>query len=196
MKKSLIFLALIFLACSSENSDLTGREQKSENSRILENSNKSEFSKTNASAQIVIKKGDTNASRVNENIFYDMDGQQKIKKFGFGEENATTRTIGAISLQRRPLESVDRALLRGMLSKNFLLKCSACHDDYANGIIGPSLLKMSKEEIFNAIKAFQNKEKANVLMSDLIKRMKDDEIKSLADEIHEFNENIRTRSKK
>lgn len=183
MKKSLIFLALIFLACSSENSS----KNSSKNSRIPE---------TNASTQIIIKKGDANATKANENIIYDMDGQQKIKKFGFGEENATTRTIGAISLQRRPLESVDKALLRGMLSKNFLLKCSACHDDYANGIIGPSLLKMSKEEIFNAIKAFQNKEKANVLMSDLIKKMKDDEIKSIANEIHEFNENIRTRSKK
>lgn len=181
MKKSLLLLAFVFLACSSDNSS-----KNSENSRIPEQS---------TSAPIVIKKGDTNASKINENIVYDMDGQQKIKKFGLGEENATTRTIGAISLQRRPLESVDRALLRGMLSKNFLLKCSACHDDYANGIIGPSLLKMDKEQIFNAIKAFQHKEKANVLMSDLIKKMKDNEIKSIADEIHEFNENIRTRSK-
>ena len=73
------------------------------------------------------------------------------------------------------------------LSKKYILKCSACHNDYANGIIGPSLLGRDADYIFNKIAQFKNGEKTNVLMRDLINRMSDEEIKELADEIYQFN---------
>ena len=76
------------------------------------------------------------------------------------------------------------------LSKKFIVKCSACHNDYANGIIGPSLLGRSSDFIFDKIKKFKTDPNANVLMTDLVKRMDDKEIRELADEINRFNQEI------
>jgi cytochrome c553 len=88
---------------------------------------------------------------------------------------------------RSPYEKVQVSMLARQLSKKFIVKCSACHNDYANGVIGPSLLGKDSDFIFNAIMKFKNGEKENVLMTDLIKMMDDKEIKAMADEIYQFN---------
>jgi len=92
---------------------------------------------------------------------------------------------------RSPYEEVQISLLVRKLSKKFIVKCSACHNDYANGIIGPSLLGKSSNEIFDSIAVFKSGEKKNVLMTDLIKMMDKDEIRALADEIYAFNQKIK-----
>jgi cytochrome c553 len=92
---------------------------------------------------------------------------------------------------RSPYEKIQISMLVKKLSIKFMVKCSACHDDYANGVIGPSLLGKSSDEIFSAIDDFKSGKKSNVLMDDLIKMMDDDEIRTLADEIYNFNEQIK-----
>ena len=92
---------------------------------------------------------------------------------------------------RSPYEKVQISLLVGKLSKNFRLKCSACHDDYANGIIGPSLLSRDSDYIYGKIDEFKNGTKSNPLMNDLIKQMSNEEIRTLADEIYIFNQEIK-----
>ena len=77
------------------------------------------------------------------------------------------------------------------LSKTFRVKCSACHDDYANGIIGPSLLTRNADYIYDKIAEFKSGKKSNPLMTDLINMMSDEEIRALADEIYEFNKQIK-----
>ena len=91
---------------------------------------------------------------------------------------------------RSPYEQVKISMMVKKLSKKFIVKCSACHNDYANGIIGPSLLGKTSQEIFDDIAAFKSGEKTNVLMKDLINMMDEDEIRTLADEIYEFNQQI------
>ena len=91
---------------------------------------------------------------------------------------------------RSPYEQVKISMMVKKLSKKFIVKCSACHNDYANGIIGPSLLGKTSQEIFDDIAAFKSGEKTNVLMTDLINMMDEDEIRTLADEIYEFNQQI------
>jgi cytochrome c553 len=76
------------------------------------------------------------------------------------------------------------------LSKNYIVKCSACHDDYANGVVGPSLLHKSAEDIANKIKAYKNLTQANVLMKYLVSQMDDAEINALAQEIANLNKEI------
>jgi len=88
---------------------------------------------------------------------------------------------------RSPYEEVQVSMLARQLSKKFIVKCSACHNDYANGVIGPSLLGRDSDFIFNTIMKFKSGEKENVLMTDLINMMDDKEIKELADEIYQFN---------
>ena len=88
---------------------------------------------------------------------------------------------------RSPYEEVQVSMLARQLSKKFIVKCSACHNDYANGVIGPSLLDKDSDFIFNTIMKFKSGEKENVLMTDLIKMMDDKEIRAMADEIYQFN---------
>ena len=91
---------------------------------------------------------------------------------------------------RSPYEKVQISMLVQKLSLTFRIKCSACHDDYANGIIGPSLLSRDSDYIYNKIADFKSGKKSNPLMNDLIKMMSDDEIRTLADEIYAFNKEI------
>jgi len=91
---------------------------------------------------------------------------------------------------RSPYEKVQIGMLVRKLSKTFRVKCSACHDDYANGIIGPSLLSRDSDYIYNKIADFKSGKKSNPLMNDLIKQMSDEEIRALADEIYAFNKEI------
>ncbi len=91
---------------------------------------------------------------------------------------------------RSPYEEVQISMLVKKLSKEFMVKCSACHNDYANGVIGPSLLSKSVDEILTNISDFKSGKKSNPLMDDLIKMMSDKEIESLATEIFEFNQKI------
>jgi len=98
---------------------------------------------------------------------------------------------------RSPYEKIQISMMIQKLSKTFRIKCSACHDDYANGIIGPSLLSRDSDYIYNKIADFKSGKKSNPLMNDLIKMMSDEEIRTLADEIYVFNQAIqKSREKK
>jgi len=91
---------------------------------------------------------------------------------------------------RSPYEKIQISLLVKGLSKEFIVKCSACHNDYANGIIGPSLLGKDVSYIIKKINKFKNDKTANILMYDLVKKMDDTKIKELANEIFRFNKEI------
>lgn len=105
---------------------------------------------------------------------------------------ATPRTnIDANMHVRSPYEKVKISLLVKRLSKEFIVKCSACHNDYANGVIGPSLLDKDSDFIFNRIMKFKDNKDANVLMTGLVNRMSVEEIKRIADEIYEFNKEVK-----
>jgi cytochrome c553 len=91
---------------------------------------------------------------------------------------------------RSPYERVQVSLLSRQLSPIFRLKCSACHDDYANGVLGPSLLGKDADYIYDKIIAFKTGKKKNVFMNDLIHSMSDKEIKEIAQDIYNFNKQI------
>jgi cytochrome c553 len=91
---------------------------------------------------------------------------------------------------RSPYEQVEIELLVHKLSKEFIVKCSACHNDYANGIIGPSLLDKDAEFIAGTIAKYKSGQKENVLMQALVKQMSDEAIQKLAEEIATFNQEI------
>ncbi|MEE3694514.1 hypothetical protein V2I21_05210 [Campylobacter sp. CLAX-22107-21] len=180
MKKSItiILSAIIFLGCSNQTNSKNDPQ---------------ESNKTATTNSITIKKGSSaNQTKSDEWVVYDIDGKKNIK-FGIGESNETTKSIGAIAFTRPPLQSINKALLKGQLSKNFITKCSACHDDYANGIIGPSLLDKTSEQIYDMIIAYRTKTKANILMADLVKSMDDKEVADIANEISQFNEQFRSK---
>ena len=97
---------------------------------------------------------------------------------------------------RSPYEKLRVSMITNTLSKKFIIKCSACHNDYANGVIGPSILGRDSDYIFNKIADFKSGKKLNPLMNDLIKMMDDKEIREIADEIYQFNLKLnKTRNK-
>jgi len=120
---------------------------------------------------------------------YDQNAAPANKDAGV---RAKPRTLVDANIQiRSPYEKVQISLLVKKLSKTFIIKCSACHDDYANGIIGPSLLSRDSDYIYDKIAEFKSGKKSNPLMDDLIHMMSDEEIRSLADEIYAFNKEIK-----
>ncbi|MDR2080973.1 MAG: hypothetical protein LBP54_03695 [Campylobacteraceae bacterium] len=140
---------------------------------------------------IKITDGAFEVSKYNIPVNYDMSGNKKINLSLEGEESALTRQLGAMASVRNNYDKVQKELLAKRLGKNYFLKCSACHDDYANGVIGPSLLTKSSDEIFDMIEAYKTSSKNNVLMQYLVSQMNKSEIRALADEIAAFNKEVR-----
>lgn len=143
---------------------------------IVENTSKNEI-------KVKEEKSKVSSSKNSDSFYYDYDKKEKT------EEKERT-VLDAYTHIRSPYERVRVSLLQRQLSTTFRLKCSPCHDDYANGVIGPSLLGKSEQYIYDKIIAFKTGKKSNPLMSDLLKKMDDTQIKQIAKEIYTFNQEV------
>ncbi len=114
----------------------------------------------------------------------------KAKKEQTQEDEGRFTTLGAYRHIRTPYEKVQISLLVNKLSHDFLVYCSACHDDYANGVIGPSLLGKSGDYIYKQLMDFKTGKRKNVLMKQLVDRLSDEKLRALADEVAAFNEKV------
>ncbi len=99
-------------------------------------------------------------------------------------------TIDAYLNIKSPYEKVRITMMIKRLSNDYIIRCSACHDDYANGVVGPSLLGKDADFIYKKIIAFKTGEKKNVLMKELVLQLDDTKLKSIAQEIANFNKEI------
>jgi len=149
--------------------------------------------------KVAQKTADANQSKsyylgYNINSEYDENAQPANKDAAVRVKPRTS--VDANMHVRSPYEKIQVSLLVRKMSKKFIVKCSACHNDYANGIIGPSLLNKDAETIFNKIAEFKSGAKSNPLMSDLVKMMNDDEIREMAKEIYQFNQEIQSMKEK
>lgn len=134
---------------------------------------------------------DGSASAADQFVTYNLEGERIVRLSPDGEDNATTRQIGAVVTIKNQYDGLSAEMLKKKLSQNFIRKCSACHNHYANGIIGPSLLTKSEKEISDMIASYRSGTKKNVLMVQLVRQMDDKEIHALAKEIAEFNKEVR-----
>ncbi|WP_041957181.1 c-type cytochrome [Sulfurospirillum arsenophilum] len=180
-----LFIVLAFNACSDKKEEKNVQvieknvSQQAGKIEVVENDNFKE-------EKVQVKKDDSNESK---NFYYDY--HQETKAHAQKEEESNYTPLGAVLKARSPYEHVEVSLLVNQLSKNFIVKCSACHNHYANGIIGPSLLSKDSAYIFKTISQYKTGEKKNVLMKELIEQMDDKEIKALADEIYTFNQEVK-----
>jgi len=181
-----LFILLVFTACSDKKEEKSTQaveknvSQQTGKIEVLDNDNFKE-------EKVQVKKDDSNESK---NFYYDYHQEVKAHKQPDEEEKNYT-PLGAALKVRSPYEHVEINLLINQLSKNFIVKCSACHNHYANGIIGPSLLSKDSAYIFKTISQYKTGEKKNVLMKELVEQMDDKEIKALADEIYTFNQEVK-----
>jgi cytochrome c553 len=186
----------VFTGCGDTKHD----ENQKELSKAS-NAPKIEIVQNTNAHQIKVKEKDADKSQsksyyLNYNIKSEYDENAKP-----ANEDAAVRVKPRTAIEanmniRSPYEKVQVSLLVRKLSKKFIVKCSACHNDYANGIIGPSLLGKDSDFIFNKIADFKSGKKSNPLMNDLIKMMSDDEIRDMANEVYKFNQEINKMRKK
>jgi cytochrome c553 len=192
-----LLLLSIFAGCGDSNQEDTKKE-------IVNNSTsttpKIEIVQNNNSHEIKVQEREkTKMQHKNDQAYYydyninseyDQDAQPANKDASVRVKPRTA--IEANMNVRSPYEKVQVSLLVRKLSKKFIVKCSACHNDYANGIIGPSLLGRDADFIFNKIADFKSGKKSNPLMDDLINMMSEKEIRDMANEVYKFNQEIKT----
>jgi cytochrome c553 len=140
----------------------------------------------------VKKEAKAESSKENSGQFYYSYNKEKKEKNSDynSEENKVRTTLDAYLNIRSPYERVQVELMIQKLSHDFIINCSPCHDDYANGIIGPSLLDKNGTFIYNQVIAFKTGEKKNVLMEQLTRKMSDEKLKKISEEIAQFNKQI------
>ncbi len=196
IKKILLSAAVILLISGC--SDKKEEEQKPVVKKSVEQAPlKIEVEKNENSKEIKVVEKKTKKNE-NETYYFNYNGVEskydpnsQPANEDAGVRIAPRTQIDANLHVRSPYEKVKVSLLVKQLSKDFIVKCSACHNDYANGIIGPSLLDKDADFIFNSIMKFKGNKDANVLMTGLVNQMEEAEIKKIANEIFEFNKQIR-----
>jgi len=138
-----------------------------------------------------LKKSDD--SKENSGQFYYSYNKKNSKEDGnYNSETSKVRTkLDAYRDIRSPYERVQITLMIKQLSPDYRLLCSACHDDYANGVVGPALLDKNATFIFKQINAFKTGERKNPLMKQLVNRIGEERLKAIAKEIERFNKEIK-----
>jgi len=131
-------------------------------------------------------------SKQNSGQFYYSYNKENNKTEQYrSDTNKVRTTIDAYLNIRSPYEKVRITLMIKRLSRDYIIKCSPCHDDYANGVIGPSLLDKNGTFIYGMLQDFKTGKKKNDLMKELVSQIDDAKLKAIADEIANFNKEIR-----
>ncbi len=65
-------------------------------------------------------------------------------------------------------------------------RCSSCHGNIGQGIIGPKLMGRDKDYILNALHDFKSGKRKNYVMYGLLGNMTEEQLESLASEISTF----------
>ncbi len=187
-----VALSILLVGCGDEEKK---DSESAQDTKVVKEATKIEVV-SNVNAQeikVKVKESDKNQSK---SYYYDYNIKSEYDpKAQPANSDAAVRVKPRTKLDanmniRSPYERVQISLLSGQLSHDFKVKCSACHDDYANGVIGPSLISRNEDFIFDKIAEFKSGKKSNPLMTDLIKKMSDEEIRAMAKEIYAFNQKI------
>ena len=185
IKISACSLAATLLLCGCGEDEKSKAQSAAEQSTVQ----KAERNST-ARPRITVKSGEA-PKRDDKFVSYDFYGERKVNFNLNGDVNETTKNIVAYSSIKNQYEKLNFDLMKKRLGYDFILRCSACHDDYANGIIGPSLLDKTDAQIVDMIKKYKFKEKPNPLMVQLVNGMSEQQIETMAKEIYEFNKQFK-----
>ncbi len=161
------------------------KEERTTQTQTPTSPNVGEIKVVKNAVQTHVKEG---PSKSNSGQFYYSYNKEK----NVSEEPPKRRTtIDAYLNIKSPYEKVRITMMIKRLSKEYIIKCSPCHDDYANGVIGPSLLDKNASFIYGRIMAFKSGKRKNVLMKELVSQIDDKQLKKIAEEIANFNREIR-----
>lgn len=167
-----------------------GQNSADQNSASSNSASQKADQNSTAKPRINVKSGEA-PKKDDKFVSYDFYGERKVNFNLNGDVNETTKNIVAYSSIKNQYEKLNFDLMKKRLGHDFILRCSACHDDYANGIIGPSLLDKTDAQIVDMIKKYKFKEKPNPLMVQLVNGMSEQQIETMAKEIYEFNKQFK-----
>ena len=167
-----------------------GQNSADQNSASVNSASQKADQNSTAKPRISVKSGEA-PKKDDKFVSYDFYGERKVNFNLNGDVNETTKNIVAYSSIKNQYEKLNFDLMKKRLGHDFILRCSACHDDYANGIIGPSLLDKTDAQIVDMIKKYKFKEKPNPLMVQLVNGMSEQQIETMAKEIYEFNKQFK-----
>jgi len=200
MKKSIytIFIAALLIGC--------GGDKSKENKELAKEADVSEIKITQGEQKAVATQ-DTHSEELKKDkkgFYYTYDKSEANETEDTShtrleaQRNVKNRVVdGKVAVREKehkaatPYQYVRIDLLKRALSHEFMVKCSACHDDYANGIIGPSLLEKDGEYIYKQMVKYRKDPTKNIFMYELVNNMSEKEIKALSDEVAQFNKEIR-----
>jgi len=171
---------------------LSGCGKKEENSEAPKKAAETSPPQIKVTKGAVIEKPEQKKGKENSGQFYYSYNKEKKKNNEEynSEENKVRTTLDAYLNIRSPYERIQVELMIRKLSHDFIINCSPCHDDYANGVIGPSLLDKNGTFIYDQVIAFKTGKKENVLMEQLTHRLSDEQLKKISKEIAQFNKQI------
>nr|WP_298831202.1 hypothetical protein [uncultured Campylobacter sp.] len=167
-----------------------GQNSADQNSASVNSASQKVDQNSTAKPRITVKSGEA-PKKDDKFVSYDFYGERMVNFNLNGDVNETTKNIVAYSSIKNQYEKLNFDLMKKRLGHDFILRCSACHDDYANGIIGPSLLDKTDAQIVDMIKKYKFKEKPNPLMVQLVNGMSEQQIETMAKEIYEFNKQFK-----
>jgi cytochrome c553 len=182
MFRAVVFISLmVFLLGCGESEDVNSEK------------NRPDLSQIKVTKDVVKAEKSDDKSKENSGQFYYSYNKKSDKEVGkYNSDTSKVRTtIDAYLNIKSPYERVRITMMIKRLSKDYIIKCSPCHDDYANGVIGPSLLDKDGEFIYQRIMDFKRGVKKNALMKELVSQIDDEKLRSIADEIANFNKEIR-----
>ncbi len=175
---SIICTTLIIAGCGDSNNESKSNEAtQTSASKIVVTQNA-------VNTKVAKKKSEENSGQ-----FYYSYNKEKNSTYNSTDSKQRT-TIDAYLHIHSPYEKVRITMMIKRLSKDYIVKCSPCHDDYANGVIGPSLLGKDSDFIYNKIMEFKSGKKKNILMKELISQIDNTKLKSIANEIANFNKEL------
>ncbi len=188
MYRILSTLLVLFLVGCGGSSDK--KEQQSQNEPTQEVQTKSAIKITKNAVKVEDK--NTTSKQNSGQFYYSYNKKNDKETSEYEKETKKVRTtIDAYLNIKSPYERVRITMMIKRLSKDYIIKCSPCHDDYANGVIGPSLLDKNGTFIYNMLQDFKQGKKKNALMKELVSQIDDTKLKAIAEEIANFNKEIR-----
>ncbi len=110
--------------------------------------------------------------------------EQSAQKEEKKEEDEAAKKLKALQ---------DRAgnVMAFKVSPLYKQKCSSCHGVNGEGIIGPKLIGMSQEKIYQALTDFKSGKRKNYVMYGLLSKMDDQQLRDLSKEISTFAEKLK-----
>jgi cytochrome c553 len=178
---ALSFLALFLLGCEADN-------KKEQTSTIVTDTKAIKVTKN----ALKIEEKNSTSKQNSGQFYYSYNSKNNKETAEYEEKTKKVRTtIDAYLNIKSPYEKVRITMMIKRLSKDYIIKCSPCHDDYANGVIGPSLLDKNSTFIYNMLQDFKSGKRKNALMKELVSQIDDTKLKAIAEEIANFNKEIR-----